>query len=150
MNWYIMWNPGNQNPVSAFIFKGGSGLSTWKTRFWDMGWGARPGHVPTFWGWFWVHARNTAHVRPRSKKWVQKPKSKLKEIELSYCHHSIRLEKTRNLKKERQNRMKNDRVTPIGRRRAKVAVGLFWPKDWLLWPHFLRYGLQICFAHHLH
>ena len=25
------------------------------------------GHVPTFLGWFWVHAHNFTHVRPRSK-----------------------------------------------------------------------------------
>ena len=132
-----------------FMFKGGSPLSTWKTRFWARGWMRGPGHVPTFWGWFWVHARNTAHVRPWSKKWVQKPKPKLKEIELSFYHHSIRLEKTRNLKKESQNRMKNDRDIPIRRSRAKVAVGLFWVKRWLFWPNVLRYGVQICFAHHL-
>ena len=46
---------------------GGSGLLFWKSRFWDMSWRGRPGHIPTFWGWFWVHARNVAHVRPRSK-----------------------------------------------------------------------------------
>ena len=27
----------------------------------------RLGHVPTFLGWFWVHAHNFSHVRPRSK-----------------------------------------------------------------------------------
>ena len=32
-------------------------------------WRGRPGHVPTFWGKFWVHTCNTAHVRPRSKNW---------------------------------------------------------------------------------
>ena len=33
------------------------------------------GHVPTFWGWFWVHARNTdsAHVKPRSKNGSKNP-----------------------------------------------------------------------------
>ena len=34
-----------------------------------LGWW--PGHVPTTLGWFWVHARNTAHLRPRSKEWVK-------------------------------------------------------------------------------
>ena len=23
-------------------------------------------------------------------------------------------------------------------------------QNWLFWPYFLRFGLQICFAHHLH
>ena len=42
--------------------------------------------------------------------------------------------------------MKNDRVMPIRRSRAKVAVGLvFWAESWLFWPHFLRNRLQICF-----
>ena len=27
-----------------------------------------PGHVPNFCGWFWVHVRNVAHVRPWSEK----------------------------------------------------------------------------------
>ena len=61
---------------------GGSSLSTWKTQFCDMGCGGWPGHVPTFWGWFWVHARNVAHMRPRGKNEVQKPTPKLKDIEL--------------------------------------------------------------------
>ena len=33
-----------------------------------------PGYVPKFLGWFWVHAHNFTHVRPRSKKG---PKSKI-------------------------------------------------------------------------
>ena len=65
----------------------------------------------------------------------QKPKSKLKEKELSYCHHTIRLNK-RALKRECQNRMKNDQVMPISRGCAKVAGGSFWPKDKLFWEHF--------------
>ena len=44
-----------------------SGLLFWKPRFWDMSWKERPGHIQTFWGWFWIHACNVAHVRPRSK-----------------------------------------------------------------------------------
>ena len=39
--------------------------------------------------------RNITHVRPQSKNWGKKPKSELKEIELSYSHHSICLQKTR-------------------------------------------------------
>ena len=39
--------------------------------------------------------------------------------------------------------MKNDRVTPIKRSRAKVAIGLFWPKDWLFWPHVLIYDFKL-------
>ena len=44
------------------------------------------------------------------QKLEQKPKSGLKEIKLSYCDHSICLQKTNMLIKERQNWMKNDRV----------------------------------------
>ena len=40
-------------------------------------------------------------------------------------------------KKESQHRMKNVRVKPIRRSRAKVAVGLFWNKCWPFWPLFL-------------
>ena len=40
------------------------------------GLGLWPGHVSTTWGWFWVHKPNGAHVRPWSKKWTKKPKSK--------------------------------------------------------------------------
>ena len=43
-----------------------------------LGWW--PGQVPTTWGWFWVHARNASHVRPRSKKQT----AKRKEVELSF------------------------------------------------------------------
>ena len=39
-------------------------------------------------GGFRLHARNTAHVRPRSKKGSKLYKN---EIALSYFHHSIRL-----------------------------------------------------------
>ena len=35
-----------------------------------MGWEWWPGHISTTLGWFWVHARNTAHLRPQSK-WVK-------------------------------------------------------------------------------
>ena len=44
-----------------FEGEGGLGLSLWKTDL-ELGIGGRPGHVPTFLGWFWVHACNTAHV----------------------------------------------------------------------------------------
>ena len=47
-------------------------------------------YVPTTWGWFLVHVRNTAHARPQSKKWVEKTKSS--EVELSFLHHSIRFD----------------------------------------------------------
>ena len=57
---------------------GGSGLSISKTRFRPMGWGWWPAHVPTTSGWFLVHARNTAHLRPRSKEWVKSRKLKMK------------------------------------------------------------------------
>ena len=53
--------------------------------------------------------------------------------------------KNKQFKKEYQNRMKNDRVMPIRRSLAKVAVGLFWAESWLFWPHFLRYRLQFRF-----
>ena len=49
--------------------------------------------------------------------------------------------KNKHLKKECQNRMKNDRVMSIRRSRTKVAVGLFWANSWLFCPHFLRYRL---------
>ena len=63
--------------INAFHFKGGGpGLSNLKTRFWPMGWGWWPGHEPTTWVWFWVHVRNTVHVRPRSIKWVKNWKIK--------------------------------------------------------------------------
>ena len=42
------------------------------------------------------------------QKLGQKPKSELKEIELSYCHHSICLQKTTINLKKRQNWIKND------------------------------------------
>ena len=44
--------------------------------------------------------------------------------------------------KQFQNRMKNDRLMPIKRSHAKVAVGLFWAESWLFWSHFIRYRLQ--------
>ena len=49
--------------------------------------------------------------------------------------------KTSNLK----NNMKNDRLMPIRRSHAKVAVGQFWAESWLFWSHFLRYRLQYRF-----
>ena len=54
-----------------------TGLSLLKTRFQAMGLGWWPGHLPTTWGWFWVHVHNTAHVRPQSKKWIKKRKLKV-------------------------------------------------------------------------
>ena len=33
---------------------------------------------------------------------------------------------------------------------VKWRPGLFWAENWPFWPYFLRYGFQICFAHHLH
>ena len=42
----------------------------------------------------------------------QKPESELKAIELSYCHHSIRLKKQAFRRKECQNWTKNDQVMP--------------------------------------
>ena len=50
--------------------------------------------------------------------------------------------KNKQFKKEYQNRMKNDRLMPIKRSHAKVAVGLLWAESWLFWSHFLRYRLQ--------
>ena len=32
---------------------------------------------------------------------------------------------------------------------AKVASWSIWAKKWPFWPCFLRYGLKICFAHHI-
>ena len=57
-----------------------------------------------------MRVHNVAHVSPRSKSGAK----------------NQNLEKTSNLKKEYQNRMKNDRVMPIRRLRTKVAVGLFY------------------------
>ena len=50
------------------------------------------GHVPTFFGWFWVHAHNFSHVRPRSKNGARHQNLNQED------EHSIRLEKTSNLK----------------------------------------------------
>ena len=41
-------------------------------RFWARWAGAMAAHVPTTWGWFWVHKPNAAHVRPWTKKWAKK------------------------------------------------------------------------------
>ena len=103
----------SQKPTLKVLIKGGgsSGLSIWKTWFQAKSWSGRPENVPAFWGWFWVHAQCAQYcpcVRPRSEEWVQKVKPWLNEIELSYRHHSIRIEKTSILIKERQNRMKNN------------------------------------------
>ena len=46
------------------------------------------------------------------QKLGQKPESELKVIELSYCHHSIRLKKKAFRKKECRNWTKNDQVVP--------------------------------------
>ena len=43
------------------------GLLFLKPRFLNTGLRGRPGHILTFWGWFLVHVRNFAYVRPRSK-----------------------------------------------------------------------------------
>ena len=32
----------------------------------------------------------------------------------------------------------------------KWCPGPFWTNNWPFWPHFVRYGLQICLVHHLH
>ena len=67
-----------------------------------------------------------------------KLKSEPIEIELSFCHHSICLNKKQaNSNKERQNRMKSYRVMSNLRSRAKVAAGLFKAKYLLFWPQFL-------------
>ena len=47
------------------------------------------GHVPSWWGRFWVHAHTVAHVRPWSKKCPQY--QNLNEIKLSFLYHSILL-----------------------------------------------------------
>ena len=57
-----------------------------------------PGHVLTFWGWFWVHACNTAHCCLKSKNRA-KTKIWTKSIGLSYCPHSICLLKNEHLVK---------------------------------------------------
>ena len=67
---------------------GGSALLFWEPRFWDMSWRGRSGHIPTFWGWFWVHARNAAHVRPRSK--IVAKNQNLKQRRLSFDFVAIR------------------------------------------------------------
>ena len=72
-------------------FKGGggwvhcSGLSFWKSRFRVRSWRGRPGHVPTFLRV--VLGPDVQYCPCEASK--QKPKSVLKGIELSYCHHSI-------------------------------------------------------------
>ena len=79
----------------------GSALPILTTRFWPMGWGdgLDSGHVPTTWGWFWVHARNTGHLRPWSKEWVR-------------C----------------QKWMKNGRVMPIESWGESGVLAYFWLK----------------------
>ena len=58
------------------------------------------------------------------QKLNQKPKSKPNEIELCFCHHSIRLEKkTNRVATECQNRIKNERGMPIRRSRSWPNLG---------------------------
>ena len=69
-------------------------------------------------------------MRPWCKNGVQKPTPKLKEIEFSFLQHSIRLEKTSDLKKRKS---KSDEKWPSYahlKSRAKVAAGPFWAKIW--------------------
>ena len=47
---------------------GGSCRKTPEDRYWAMSWLQWPGHVPTTWGWFWVHVPNPINARPWSKK----------------------------------------------------------------------------------
>ena len=72
--------------------KGGSGLSFWKKVFRARGWWGRPGHVPTFCVVLGPYVQYCP-CEASEQKLGQKPKSKLKKIELSYCHHSICLKK---------------------------------------------------------
>ena len=104
-----------------------------------------PGHVPTFLGWFWVRVHNVAYVRPCRAK--MGPKTIIfihgdKALNVSSFNLS---RKNKQFKKEYHNRIKNDRFMPIKRSHAKVAVGLFWAKNWLFWSDFLRYRLQYRF-----
>ena len=73
-----------KRPEICNNLRGRSGLSLPKNDF-ELG----VGHVPTFWGWFWVYACYTAHMRLQSKKWCPKPK----------LDHSIFLQKTSTFKK---------------------------------------------------
>ena len=66
-------------------------------------------------GWFRVHAHNAA------QKMGQKPTVKRKEIELSFLHHSIRLDKL---------------STVHSKFGLKWCLGLFWAENWLFWPLF--------------
>ena len=88
--------------------RGGSGLSRLKTRFWAMGWWWLPGNSSTSWGWFWVHACNTAS----EQKIGQKPKTKRNEIELSFlCNFSRQTEQFGVVRC--QNRIKMAKLCPF-------------------------------------
>ena len=77
--WVVIWDLCHTRLLSKFPKKGPKKGPILKgVGFGPINLENMTGHVPTFWGWFWVHARNIAHVRPRSKKWVQKLKPKLK------------------------------------------------------------------------
>ena len=134
---------------TSWTKEGGSCLLFWKTRFWDMGWVGRLGHVPTFWGWFWVRARNVAHVRPRSKNEVQKLTPKLKEIELWFWHHSIRLEKRTIKKKNVKIGWKMTEIFPLEGRAPKWQLAYFRPKvgyfGQMFWDMDFKFVLPIIY-----
>ena len=66
----------------------------WKHDFelWIGGFGLDSGHVPTSWGWFWVHVRKFCPCEASEQKMGQKPKAKRNETELSFLHYSICLD----------------------------------------------------------
>ena len=83
------------------------------------------------------------------QKWGQKTNIWNKEIELRIWFHSIRLNELVIL----VCLSKFDEKWPSyghGKRARQSGAGLFWAIRWPFWPHFLRYELQICFAHYLH
>ena len=103
----------------SHLSRGGGGRPLTFKNILGCGWGWWPGHEPTTWGWFWVHARNTDRVRPRREKRGHKPKATRKELEKwpSYADPNLG---------------------------QKWRAGLFSANNW---PYILRYGLQICFTH---
>ena len=69
VNWsgnYCRWD------ISWFRYElGGSRSFTFENMILSHGLGWWPRHLLTTWGWFWVHARNAAHVRPQIRKWAK-------------------------------------------------------------------------------
>ena len=114
----------SNHQISIIFVLRGRGVQAYN--FGDMGWKGRT--RPDFLGWFWVRVHNFADVRPRSENGAKNQNLHLKRWSFESLIIRFVSKKTSNLKKEwGQNRMKNNRVMPIRRSLAKVAVGLFWP-----------------------